>query len=124
MVGSTKPSQKEKRILLIVVIAAVGLWVAATIVLSLALKTTRNMVVISTDQAPKKLGPYNVAKSYDNMIFLSGQVGVDPKTGDLVQGIANQTKQVLENLKAVLAASNSTFDNVIKCTAFLTVRSM
>jgi 2-iminobutanoate/2-iminopropanoate deaminase len=76
--------------------------------------------VIHTDQAPKALGPYSQAIQNDNLVFTSGQVGIDPGTGKLVEGdIQAQTRQVMENLKAVLAAAGTDFANVIKSTVFL-----
>jgi 2-iminobutanoate/2-iminopropanoate deaminase len=103
-------------------LVALGIWIAGTIILSVSLKTTRTMDVIHTDNAPKPVGNYNVAKAYDKLVFLSGQVGLDPKTSALVDGINQQTHQVIKNLQAVLAAANSSIDRVLKCTVFLTVR--
>lgn len=73
----------------------------------------------STD-APKAIGPYSQAVFAGNMIFLSGQIGLDPVTGKLVEGgIETETEQVMKNLGAVLKASNSDFDRVVKSTIFL-----
>jgi 2-iminobutanoate/2-iminopropanoate deaminase len=70
--------------------------------------------------APKAVGPYSPAVSAGGFLFLSGQVGIDPTTGALVSGgLEAQVNQVLVNLKAVLAASNLTFANVVKSTIFL-----
>lgn len=91
LVASGQPSRKEKRLLIIAAIVAVGIWVAATIILAVSLKTTRKMEIVQTDQAPKRLGPYNVAKVYDNLIFLSGQIGINPQTDTLEGNITQQT---------------------------------
>ena len=75
---------------------------------------------ISTDKAPKAIGPYEQAIKIGDFIFTAGQIPIDPKTGDLVAGaIAEQTRQVLENLKAVLEAAGSSLDKAIKATVFL-----
>lgn len=75
---------------------------------------------ITTEQAPKAIGPYSQAIEYDNLIFCSGQVGVDPQTGTLLSGIDQQTNQALKNLKVVLEASGASIDSVLKTTIFLT----
>lgn len=75
---------------------------------------------IETSNAPKAIGPYSQAKKVDNLIFTSGQIAIDPKTNSLVEGeIEVQTKQVLENLKAVLKAAGSSLDDAVKVTVFL-----
>jgi 2-iminobutanoate/2-iminopropanoate deaminase len=76
--------------------------------------------VIKTDKAPKAIGPYSQAILANGMIFASGQIPIDPATGELNTGsIEDQTRLVLNNLKAVLDEGGCTFDNVIKCTVFL-----
>lgn len=76
--------------------------------------------VVRTDAAPKAIGPYEQAIRVGGFIFTAGQIALDPKTGNLVEGgIATQTRQVLENLKAVLEAAGSTLDHVVKATVFL-----
>jgi 2-iminobutanoate/2-iminopropanoate deaminase len=75
---------------------------------------------IRTDAAPKAIGPYEQAIRIDGFVFTAGQIPIDPKTGNLVAGgIAEQARQVLENLKAVLAAAGSSIDRVVKATVFL-----
>jgi 2-iminobutanoate/2-iminopropanoate deaminase len=75
---------------------------------------------ISTDKAPKAIGPYEQAIKIGDFVYTAGQIPIDPKTGDLVVGaIAEQTRQVLENLKAVLEAAGSSLDKAIKATVFL-----
>lgn len=79
------------------------------------------MEVIHTDKAPAAVGPYSQALSAGNLVITSGQIPLDPATGALVEGgIVEQTTQVLENMKEVLAAAGMTFQNVLKTTVFLT----
>ncbi len=76
--------------------------------------------IIRTDNAPAPIGPYNQAVQYGDMLFISGQIPMDPKTGDLVQSdIKAETKQVMENLKAILDEAGMSFGNIIKTTIFL-----
>jgi len=75
---------------------------------------------ISTDKAPKAIGPYEQAIKVGDFVYTAGQIPIDPQTGNLVSGgIAEQTRQVLENLKAVLESAGSSLDKVIKATVFL-----
>lgn len=79
---------------------------------------------IATKHAPQAVGPYSQAVSVDatgsRMIFVSGQLPVDPKTGKLVEGsIKEATKQVFENIKAILVASSSSFEDVVRVEVFL-----
>ena len=77
--------------------------------------------VINTKQAPAPVGPYSQAIKAGNFLFLSGQVAFDPATGQLVEGdIKAHTRQVMENLKAVLTAAGSSFAGVVKSVIFLT----
>ncbi len=76
--------------------------------------------VISTDKAPGAIGPYSQAIRSGNMIFCSGQIPIDPATGEFVsQDVTQQTEQVFENLKAVLEAAGATLNDVVKTTVFL-----
>ena len=76
--------------------------------------------VIQTDKAPKAIGPYSQAIRAGNFLFLSGQIPLDPKTGELVKGdIRQQTKQVLENIKGVLESQGLGMEDVVKATIFL-----
>ena len=78
------------------------------------------MKKISTEKAPAAVGPYSQAMMYGDILFTSGQIGLDPATGAFAgDDIVTQAKQVCENLKAVLAAAEMTFENVIKTTCFL-----
>lgn len=77
--------------------------------------------VITTTQAPSPIGPYSQAVEARDMIFISGFVGKDPATGNLITSdIRSETKQVMENLKAVLTAAGVDFSHVVKTTIFLT----
>ncbi len=76
--------------------------------------------VIQTERAPKPIGPYSQAIQAGDFLFLSGQVPLDPKTGELVKGdIGQQTKQVLENIKGVLESQKLGMEDVVKVTIFL-----
>jgi 2-iminobutanoate/2-iminopropanoate deaminase len=76
--------------------------------------------VVQTDKAPKAIGPYSQAIQAGDFLFLSGQVPLDPKTGELVKGdIRQQTEQVLENIKGVLRSQNLGMEDVVKVTIFL-----
>ncbi len=79
--------------------------------------TTRTTVM--TAHAPAALGPYSQAIKAGNLVFLSGQLGLDPQSGQLAEGIEAQARQVMTNLAAVLAASGSSFDRVVKTVIFL-----
>jgi len=79
-----------------------------------------NRETISTDKAPKAIGPYEQAIRVGDLIYTAGQIPIDPTTGNLIDGgIVEQTRQVLENLKAVLEAGGASLDTVIKATVFL-----
>ena len=76
---------------------------------------------ISTERAPQAIGPYEQAIKWGDLLFTSGQIALDPVTGALIDGdISAQTRQVLENLKAVLEAGGSSLDRVLKATVYLT----
>ncbi|MBG0787385.1 MAG: RidA family protein [Anaerolineaceae bacterium] len=76
--------------------------------------------VIVAENAPAAIGPYSAGVSTGHLVFTAGQLGMDPKTGDLVEGgIQAQTRQALTNLKAVLEAAGTGLDQVIKTTVFL-----
>jgi 2-iminobutanoate/2-iminopropanoate deaminase len=76
--------------------------------------------IIFTDKAPAPIGPYNQAVLVNGTLYTSGQIALNPETMELVLGtIEIETKQVMENMKAVLEAANMTFDNVIKTTIFI-----
>lgn len=75
--------------------------------------------VISTPNAPAAIGPYSQAIRAGNFLFASGQLGLDPATGELQQGIEAQTRQALANMQAVLAEAGATVADVVKTTIFL-----
>lgn len=75
--------------------------------------------VIATANAPKAIGPYSQAIEAGNLIFVSGQLPVDPATGKVADDIASQTEQSLKNLKAILEEAGYSLDNVVKCTCYL-----
>ena len=76
--------------------------------------------IISTKNAPKAVGPYSQAIKYGDLVFISGQIPIDPKTDEIVTGnIEEQISRVLDNLKAVVEASDMGLENVLKCTCFL-----
>ena len=74
---------------------------------------------ISTNNAPSAIGPYSQAIACGSFIFASGQLGLNPATGELAEGVTEQAKQSLTNLKAVLEAAGSGLDRVVKTTVFL-----
>lgn len=77
--------------------------------------------IISTDRAPKAIGPYSQAVKAGGFLFLSGQIPLDPATGEFVSGgIMEQTERVMDNIAAVLAEAGVGFDAVVKTTIFLT----
>lgn len=76
--------------------------------------------IITTLNAPTPIGPYNQAILINDTLYLSGQIGLDPHSMELVEGgIPKETKQVMENLKSVLEAAEMTFDHVVKSSIFL-----
>ena len=76
--------------------------------------------IIITDKAPAPIGPYNQAVLIGNTLYTSGQIALNPVTMELVMdNIETETKQVMENMKAVLEAAQMTFDNVVKTTIFI-----
>jgi 2-iminobutanoate/2-iminopropanoate deaminase len=77
--------------------------------------------IISTTEAPAAVGPYSQAIRIGNFVFCSGQIPLDPKTAQMIQGdISAQTRRVMENISAILRAEGLTFENIIKTTIFLT----
>ncbi|MGB9976004.1 RidA family protein [Thermovenabulum sp.] len=77
--------------------------------------------IIKTDQAPKAIGPYSQAVMVGDFLFASGQIALDPTTGEMVEGgIEAQATRVMENIKNILAAAGMDFSNVVKSTIFIT----
>ncbi|ACN98616.1 putative endoribonuclease L-PSP [Sulfurihydrogenibium azorense Az-Fu1] len=78
------------------------------------------MQVIYTEKAPKPIGPYSQAVKYENLIFISGQIAIDPSTNEFVNSdVATQTKIIMENIKAILEEAGINLNHVIKTTIFL-----
>lgn len=78
------------------------------------------LTVVSTDKAPAAIGPYSQAVACGNMLFCSGQIPLDPATGEVVAGdISRQAEQVMSNIAAVLSAAGIGFDDVVKTTIYL-----
>jgi 2-iminobutanoate/2-iminopropanoate deaminase len=75
--------------------------------------------IINTPAAPAAIGPYSQAIRAGDFVYTSGQIGLEPESGKLVEGIDAQTRQVLANLRAVLAAAGASFEQVVKTTIFL-----
>jgi len=76
--------------------------------------------IINTDQAPAPIGPYNQAVLTGNTLYISGQIPIDPRTGELVTGdIRKETERCMENLKAILTEAGMTFENVVKSSIFI-----
>ncbi|MEQ8217421.1 MAG: RidA family protein [Arenibacter sp.] len=76
--------------------------------------------IITTTNAPAPIGPYNQAVLAGNTLYISGQIPIDPKTGDLVSGdIKKETEQSMQNLKAILTEAGMTFENVVKSSIFV-----
>lgn len=76
-------------------------------------------VIISTELAPKAIGPYSQAIRVGNLVFLSGQLGADPQSGDLKEGIVAQTQQSLDNIGAILTSLGLNYSHVVKTTVFV-----
>ena len=82
--------------------------------------TDSTRTIISTDKAPGAIGPYSQAVKTDTMIFVSGQLALDPVTGQLVNNdIKSETRQAIENLKNIIEAAGSSLEKVIKTTLFI-----
>lgn len=79
------------------------------------------MTIINTPNAPAPIGPYNQAIIHNGIMYMSGQIALHPTTGELVTtNIKAETKQVMDNIAAILAAANTNFNNIIKTTIFIT----
>ena len=80
-----------------------------------------NFNIVHTTDAPEAIGPYSQAVVVDGWVFASGQIPIEPSTGELIKGdVSTQTNQVLSNLKAVLESAGSSLDKVVKTTVYLT----
>ncbi|MDB2076375.1 RidA family protein [Clostridium paraputrificum] len=78
-----------------------------------------NKEVIFTEKAPKAIGPYSQAQKVGNLLFTSGQIPLNPSTGELVTEIKAATKQSLENVKAILEAAGTSLENVVKTVVYI-----
>lgn len=75
--------------------------------------------VIKTEKSPKAIGPYSQGIKAGEFVYTAGQIGVDPRTGETPDGVAEQTRQALENAKAILEAAGASMEDVVKTTVFL-----
>lgn len=81
--------------------------------------------IIETANAPAPVGPYNQAIQYNGMLFASGQIAINPATGQLVtDSIEAETHQVMKNIKAILTEAGMTFENILKCSVFVADMNM
>lgn len=77
-------------------------------------------VIVSTDKAPAAIGPYSQAVKVGNLLFISGQIPIDPATGNIVEGdVQDQTRQSIKNIKAICEAAGTSLKNVVKTTVFI-----
>lgn len=84
-----------------------------------------NKVIIKTDLAPAPIGPYNQAVKAGNFLFASGQIALDPATGNLINAtIAEEANQVMKNIAAILKEASAEFNNIVKTTIFLSDMSL
>ena len=79
---------------------------------------------ITSKNSPAAIGPYSHAVKAGNLMFLSGQIAIDPATGEMPAGIQEQTAQAIANIKAILAEKGATLDNVVKTTVYLAEMSL
>ena len=76
--------------------------------------------IINTDKAPNPVGPYNQSVKFGDMLFVSGQIAIDPSTGNIVSdSIEAETRQVMENLGAILSEAGMTYENILKASVFV-----
>lgn len=91
-----------------------------SMIVLLSCKSTTNLVVTNQANLPKPIGPYSYATNHKDLIFVSGQIGIDPLTNNVKEGIEEQTIQIFENLKVVLNNNGSDLNHIVKTTIFLT----
>ena len=82
-------------------------------------KCNHKKEIITTDKVPAAIGPYSVAVSAGNLLFVSGQLGIDAQSGNLAEGVEAQTRMALTNMSAILAAAGRSLADVVKTTVFL-----
>jgi 2-iminobutanoate/2-iminopropanoate deaminase len=75
--------------------------------------------IISTDNAPAAVGPYSQAVKAGDFLFISGQIGIDPSAGKMVEGLEAQVRQVLDNMKAIVEEAGGSMSSIVKCTVLL-----
>ena len=76
--------------------------------------------IVTTDKAPQAIGPYSQAVIFENTVYCSGQIAIDPKTSEMLEGsVEDQAKQVMRNIEQVLLEAGSNFSKVLKCSIFL-----
>ena len=80
---------------------------------------SQGKIIIKSDNAPKAIGPYSQAVKVGNMLYTAGQIGINPKTGKIPEGIEAQTTQVLNNLKAVIKEAGGNMGSIVKTTVFV-----
>lgn len=99
----------------------VGLWLAIVTFTGCSESRHTMKQVIYTPKAPAPIGPYSQATSAGGMVFISGQIAINPASGEMYTGgdIAEETRQVMENLKSIVLESGQTMQDVLKCTIFL-----
>jgi 2-iminobutanoate/2-iminopropanoate deaminase len=79
----------------------------------------KEIVTVNHSNLPKPIGPYSHSTSYGDLIFISGQIGIDPKSNTMREGIEEQTHQIFENLKVILQDNHSDLDHITKTTIFI-----
>lgn len=94
-------------------------FLAFAVLAFLSIGTFAQKRAVETEDAPKAIGPYSQAIIANGFVFTAGQIGSDPKTGTLAEGVEAQTEQALKNIAAVLKASGSSMGDVVKTTVFL-----
>src|SRR5438270_12668349 len=95
-------------------------FMGGTMLLAAGVASRSSLKSIATDRAPKAIGPYSQAIKAGNTLYLSGQIALDPTTGNLIEGdFSAQARRVLENLKAVLHEAGADFSRVVKATVYL-----
>ncbi len=77
-----------------------------------------NRQCISSDKAPAAIGPYSQAIRHNGLLFVSGQLPLDPRTGEMAPDIQSQTRQCMHNIQAIVEAAGATMDQVVRCTIF------
>jgi 2-iminobutanoate/2-iminopropanoate deaminase len=81
--------------------------------------TEQNRTAIFTENAPKPIGPYSQAVPHGDLLFISGQIGIDPVSGNLSASVEGQTRQAMENLRAILTQANMSFEDVLQTRIYL-----